>query len=475
MIKLGASLGGVLEQITIRRDSGKPLARQIFEQISGLILDGKIRPGERLPSSRALAEELGISRNVALEATDQLIAEGFLESRKGSGVFAASGIGVHPKSRRENVEFEKIGFEEIREDIVDFRSGLPDMDYFPRYIWLRITKEIYSCSKYDPLSYNQPEGSLELRKEIAAYVCSRRGANCDAGRIVITSGTTQAVNMASKLLVTQKKHIAFLEDPITCDIQAIIKSNGATVRGVELEADGIKTPPDNPSVSFIYVTPSHQFPIGYAMSVQKRNALLDYANRNKAYIVEDDYDSEFRFDGPPVSCIQGLDPDKVIYIGTFSKTLCPAFRIAYMILPDHLVAKGRRQKWFMDLHNPVPNQLILAEFLARGHYTRHIAKMRRLYKKRRETLEAELYKNFGKKVEILGSRTGIHLCARFRGYNFDNKLLSLIEDAGCKVYPVEKHTINKGKYSDTLILGYGRLPEEKITEGIKIFATAIRG
>lgn len=457
-----------IKQITVSRAKKIPLSRQLFGQISRLILNGTMRAGERIPSSRALADMLLLSRNVVTEAMEQLAAEGFLESRKGSGTYVAEGIRVQKVREPEKIEFEKVGFEDVRTDITDFRSGLPDMRHFPRHIWLQITKEVYSSSLFDPLSYHQPEGSKILRDEIASYISSRRGGDCSPEQIVITSGTTQAISLVSRLLINKKKHVVFIEDPITMDIQEIIRNNNGTVKGVQVENDGIAVPPQVNNGAFIYTTPSHQFPLGITMTVQKRTALLEYVRKTGIYLVEDDYDSEFRFDGPPVSCIQGLDPEKVIYIGTFSKTLCPAFRIGYLVLPYKLVNRGRQLKWFTDLHSPIPNQLVLAEFIRRGHYTRHITKMRKIYKERRLFFEKELKNLFNEQIEILGSSTGIHLCVKFHGVKFDQLLLAEIEKAGAKVYPVEIHTLKKGKYSDTVILGYGCLEKEQIKKGIKV-------
>ncbi len=461
-------------QITVERDKKTALSRQLFEQISHLILNGTMKAGERLPSSRAMADMLSLSRNVVMEALDQLTAEGFLEAHKGSGTFVAEGIRIQKNHHTEQIEFDKVVFEDVRTDITDFRSGLPDMKYFPRHIWLQITKEIYSSSLFDPLSYHQPEGSLRLREETASYINSRRGGDCSPGQIVITSGTTQAISIVSRLLIDRIRHIVFIEDPITMDIQEIIRNNNGTVKGIRVEDDGIAVPSRINGGSFIYTTPSHQFPLGITMTVQKRTALLEYVRKTGIYLVEDDYDSEFRFDGPPVSCIQGLDPEKVIYIGTFSKTLCPAFRIGYLVLPHKLVNRGRQLKWFTDLHSPIPNQLVLAEFIKRGHYTRHIKKMRKIYRERTPLIENELKNSFGTKAEIIGGKTGIHLCARFPGMNFDKHLLTELENNGAKVYPVEMHTLKKGEYSDTVILGYGCLENGKIKEGIMVLRKVLK-
>jgi GntR family transcriptional regulator/MocR family aminotransferase len=209
------------------------------------------------------------------------------------------------------------------------------------------------------------------------------------------------------------------------------------------------------------------------MPIQRRARLLEYAQRRGTYVVEDDYDSEFRYDSPPISSIQGLDPQRVIYIGTFSKTLCPSMRIGYIVFPPQLVTRGREVKWFTDLHNSSVDQLILARFIADGHFLRHVHGMKKAHRALRRVLVDSLGKHFGDRTEVLGHPAGLHLCARFRGVRFTRELVTRIESAGAKVYPVEEHAIRKGRWADTIILGYGMLSPRKIDEGVRILGAEL--
>ena len=263
---------------------------------------------------------------------------------------------------------------------------------------------------------------------------------------------------------------------MTADIQSITRAFGGRILPVRVDEQGmdVEALPPRARPGFIYVTPSHQFPLGATMPIQSRARLLHYARSRGAYVVEDDYDSEFSYDSPPISSIQGLDPQRVVYIGTFSKTLCPSLRIGYIVFPPELVSRGREVKWFTDLHNSSVDQLILARFISEGHFVRHVHAMKKAHRALRQSLVESLEKHFGARAVVLGSAAGLHLCARFRGIRFTPALLSRIEAAGAKVYPVEEHAIRKGRWADTLILGYGMLTPQRINEGIRILRSSVR-
>jgi GntR family transcriptional regulator/MocR family aminotransferase len=332
-------------------------------------------------------------------------------------------------------------------------------------------RQVFEIPPEDMFAYGHPEGRLELRRAICDYVVNQREVICHPEQIVVTAGTTQAIGIACRLLLGERKDVV-LEDPITYDIQLIVKSHGATLHPVPVDNDGLRTDLLPPALTpaFVYVTPSHQFPIGGTMPIQRRIDLLHYAEKTGAYLVEDDYDSEFRFDGPPLSSLHGLHPDRVVYIGTFSKTLCPAIRIGYLVLPEKLISLGRSSKWQSDLHNEITSQLALARFISCGHYLRHVAKMRKHYRQRRNDLVRGLAENFGERVEIEGSATGLHLVARFLGYRFSPTFFAATETAGARFYPVASHAVRPGRHHDELLLGYGNLSAEEITAGLAILA-----
>lgn len=453
--------------LTIDRSQKTPLIRQIYKQLRIKILNGEISAGSRLPSTRQLAEELEVSRNVILEAYDQLLAEGFLEGQRGAGTFVAEGALLKKTDTIVSYMLED-SYSKKNNNIIDFRSGIPALDLFPRKQWGQLAKRVSNETDHSLFGYDSPEGRIELRSELSDYLLRTRGVECHPDQLVITTGATQALTLIAKLLISANDKV-IIEDPITHEIQTIFQSYGASIFPIRVDENGMDTSqiPQEIKPAFIYVTPSHQFPIGGTLPIQRRIQLIKYARKVENYIVEDDYDSEFRYEGPSISSLQGLDPNRTIYIGTFSKILSPALRLGYLILPPALVERGRTLKYFSDLHTPSLEQLTLALFIKEGHLEKHIFRMKKIYRKRRDYLKAQLFNAFGDTVKIHGDSTGLHLVVEFDGVHFTENLLSKIYDHGIKVYPVELHTINKGLYSNHIILGFGNLDEDKIAEGIQ--------
>ncbi|MCT1540042.1 MULTISPECIES: MocR-like pyridoxine biosynthesis transcription factor PdxR [Lysinibacillus] len=458
--------------IPIDRALDIPLNRQIYQQIREKILSGQLQAGEKLVSTRELSVELKVSRNVILEAYDQLLAEGFLIARRGAGTFVAEGT-LLPQQTKPLIT-NKAGDPIVGKEVVNLRSGIPALDLFPRKTWARISNQLWHDSESSILGYGVPEGRIELRHTLAHYLLRTRGVECHPEQIIITSGATQAMMLVSRLLLSSND-IAIMEDPITNDIQTIFKASGATIYPVPVDDFGMKTSllPDNIDPKLVFLTPSHQFPLGSTLPIQRRIQLIEYARKNHCFLIEDDYDSEFRYEGPPVSSLQGLDPELVLYIGSFSKILSPALRIGYIILPTQLTEKCRQLKWFTDLHTPSLDQLILSRFIQEGYMERHITKMKKFYKSQRDFLIQCLQSTFSHNIKIFGYSTGMHLVAEFEKIDFTRNLLVKIEQFGVKVYPVEDHTIKKGKYNNRLIIGYGHLQKHEIELGITRLFQAI--
>ncbi|GIN98994.1 GntR family transcriptional regulator [Siminovitchia terrae] len=455
--------------IPIDRKRDIPFVRQIYIQIRTQILRGDLPAGERLPSTRQLSNELQVSRNVILEAYEQLIAEGYIEARQGSGTYVAEGTYLQ---QVHNVKCDT-GFQDdastgAEKDMINFRSGIPDLRLFPRKTWAKLSYDVCHDISHNILSYGNPEGRPELRHALSRYLVKSRGVHCQPHQLVITSGATQALTLVAKLVLSAGDKV-ILEDPITNDIQTIFSSPGSLLHPIPVDEYGMRTeliaPDINPKC--IFVTPSHQFPLGSTLPIQRRIQLIQYARATGCYIVEDDYDSEFRYEGSPISSLQGLDPDHVIYIGSFSKILSPALRLGYLILPPRLIEQCRKLKWFSDLHTPSLEQIILGRFIEEGYLERHILKMKKVYKKRRDHLVDLLINHFSHEVRVFGHSTGLHLIAEFKDKIFTEELLKKILHAGVHVYPVEDHTIQKGKHQNRIILGYGHLCEEDIEEGIR--------
>jgi GntR family transcriptional regulator/MocR family aminotransferase len=462
--------------ITIDRTLDMPLTRQVYEQIRTQILKGELVAGERLPPTRELASNLGISRNVVVEVYEQLLAEGYIETRLGSGTYVAEGAYLSQQVRTDYLSFfEMQHLKDETNDVIDFRSGIPALDMFPRHIWGQTAKRVCIETPHSIFGYGHPEGRIELRHILSLYLKRTRGVHCHPDQLVITSGATQALSLIAKLLLSPGDEV-MIEDPITHEIQTIFSSTGAVLHPIPVDEQGMKTDliPPNKKPRFIFVTPSHQFPLGGTLPIQRRIQLIQFARTVDCFIVEDDYDSEFRYQGAPIHSLQGLDPDRVIYIGTFSKILSPALRLGYLVLPPSLTKRCQDLKWFTDLHAPSLQQLTLARFIDERHLERHIRKMKKIYKARRDHLKKCLVEQFGTKVKISGDSTGLHLVAEFQNIEFSNeKVQEIMADHKVKIYPVELHAIRKGVHQNKIILGYGNLTIEEIEEGIHRLKSAL--
>lgn len=465
--------------LSIDRDSQVPLIRQIYLELRRQILKGRLAAGQKLPATRAFAAQLQVSRNVVLEAYDQLIAEGYLEGRSGSGTYVAQGAAWQVVNANQSVD--QVTSSDIRNvpqsistDIIDFRSGIPALDHFPRQLWGRLSKQVCAAAMAESYGYGTPEGQIELRSVLANYLQRTRGVICQPEQIVITSGAAQAFGLVAKLLVAPGESI-LLEDPVPAEIRHIFSGQQAVLQAVPVDNQGIQTHllSQAPVPRFILVTPSHQFPLGSVLTIQRRIELLEFAKTRGCLIVEDDYDSEFRYEGTPVSSLQGLDPERVIYIGTFSKILAPALRLGYLVLPAAYVAACRELKRLSDLHTSSLEQLTLAAFIEAGHLERHILQMRKLYRRRRNGLQQSLTALFSDRVQFHGNSTGLHLVAEFLDVEFTPEVLQRIAQQQVKVYPVAAYATDKAPYRQQIVLGYGNLSLNEIEIGIQRLYTAL--
>ncbi len=460
--------GKTLLWIPIDRSLDIPLKRQVYEYIRNQILHGDLKGGERLPATREFASQLGISRNVLIEAFEQLLAEGYIVGHQGAGTFVAQGAFLEQEQKREQNKVSSISKGNQNEkDMIDFRSGIPALDMFPRKEWGKLSKEVCIDTPNSIFGYGYPEGRTELREVLSHFLRKTRGVVCHPEQIVVTSGATQAFSLITRLLLSQGDRV-IIEDPITHEIQTIFTSTGATLCPIPVDELGIRTDRliTKLKPKFILVTPSHQFPLGSILPIQRRIQLIQFARASNCYVVEDDYDSEFRYEGQPINSLQGLEPEKVIYVGTFSKNLSPALRIGYLVLPQALIEECRQLKWFQDLHTPSLDQMILARFIEDGLLERHIRKMRKIYMKRREVLRNALVREFGDLMRLSGDSTGLHLIVDFPSVEVTEKMVEKFYLNGVKVYPVERHSFHKGRHQNKLILGYGNLRAEEIEEGV---------
>ncbi|WP_123040569.1 PLP-dependent aminotransferase family protein [Cohnella candidum] len=452
---------------------------QIYALLRDRILQGQLRIGRRLPSTRDLSGELGASRSVIVEVYEQLIAEGYVEGRVGSGTFVAdwkSGGFVEGPLSGDAASSMPITFERTkRNPYIDFMPSFPSLQDVPLARWTAAYRECAAIADPAVLGYGDPAGGPELRLQIARLLLQTKGFRCSPAQVIVTAGATQALSLLSKLLLAPGKTIV-TEDPTANFILDIFVSSGANVEPVPVDRHGLCVTELKDAIrpAAVFVTPSHQFPFGGILPIQRRLQLLEYARRTGCYIIEDDYDSEFRYSGMPVRAMREWDAERVIYVGTFSKKLFPALRIGYMVVPEALVEPLVHIKKTADFHVPALPQLALARFMAEGQLDRHVARMKRVYARRRARLLASLRQWFGSDVETDGDAAGLHLVADFSGVRFDDALTEAIKERGVLVYPAESFAIRKGRYESKLILGFGNVTERQIEDGVRTLADVLK-
>jgi GntR family transcriptional regulator/MocR family aminotransferase len=464
--------------------SGVPLHRQLYDAIRAAIVDGRITPGTRLPSTRALAAALAVSRATITSSFAQLHSEGYLEATTGSGTFVSNDLPrespvERPRSRERTSEAsirlstygaslaDAAPLEPPRvPGTIDFRDGRPAFDAFPFAAWRRyVTHAIGTDGAW--LDYSpDPAGDPDLREAIAAYLGRARAVRAQAGDVVIVSGSQQAIDIVARVLI-QPGDVVALEEPGYLGAQRTFAANGADLRPIPVDADGLRVDVlerDAEHARLVYVTPSHQFPLGVVLSADRRRALLRWAERAGAIVVEDDYDSAYRYEGRPIPALAGIDESgRVIYVGTFSKTMFPALRIGYVVVPPALLGVVLAAKAFSDRQSPILEQRALAAFIAGGDFERHLRRMRVLYRARRAALLAALRAAFGDDAAVVGDRAGMHLVVRLRGAGPDFTERALA--AGVALMSTDAHHL-RGGVAGEYIFGFAEHDEATIAEGI---------
>ncbi len=455
----------------IDRTLAEPICRQIYRQLQSQILSGELRQGEALVSTRQMASDLGVSRSTVVEAYDMLLAEGFLESRQGSQTVVAQGVAMQ-LPREKPAQPSEARKRQIR---ADFTTGRPDLEQFPRAQWIRLLHQAAQDLQPDDYGYSGPKGYAPLRTEIAAWLSRSRGISVDARDVFITAGATHALRILADLLCANRGRV-IMEDPCHKGLYDTLTACNCEIVPIPADDHGIcadlLTGQEN--ARMIYVTPSHQFPLGGILPAARRAGLIRYAREHEIYLVEDDYDSEFRFSGAPISPLYALDPQRVIYIGTFSKTAFPALRIGFVLLPKELQSRWGYLRTHHDVQNPMFEQAALAEFLRSRALDRHIRAMRNRYAKRRQALVTALLEEFGTDCTVCGDAAGLHLAASFSGKRFDQQFQAFCLECGVVVSTMESHCITKRQHADQLLLGYGHLSPEEIAGGVRLLAACIR-
>lgn len=483
--------------IRLSSDERISLQCQLFEQMRGLILAGTLRSGEKLPSSRTLSQTLGVSRNTVILACARLADEGYIDMRGSVGTFVSSQVPDLSLCAEQHLT-EAIGATATtptpplphssraqtllnphrRRLIADFWVGRPDARSFPINIWTKLIHGRLLSAGTALTEYQDPAGLLELRQAIVNHLRPARGIKATAEQVIIVGGCQDGLNLISRMLVSHAT-TAVLEDPCYQGAAYLFESLGARVHPIAVDANGIMTerlPHDRCCVA--YVTPSHQYPLGVTLSLDRRLELIRWAAATGSYILEDDYDSDFRFNGPPIAALKGLDgPERVIYLGTFSKCLGAGLRIGYVLVPPALVQLARQTKTLMSNGQPWLEQAALADFMRTGAYERHLRKIRQLYLARRNTLLTSLARNFGES-NVLGSEAGMHVVWQLpKGLPAASAVQSIALEQGVGVYAVGSGgavELGTSGCSDRhLVLGFSSLSEREIELGISRLADAL--
>ena len=456
--------------IDLRDDSDAGLARRIYLALKERILSGQMRQGEALPSTRELAKTLGVSRNTVCTAYDMLWTEGFILSRQGAPSRVADGLQIQPSRQVKSVREAEPGTPDIH---WDFKTGQPDLSEFPWKAWNEMIKNAADDLSATELAYGGPKGHEPLCDEIARWLLRARGMEVDPEDVFITSGSTQALYLLVEILRKSRRAFA-LENPSHPGIRTTANDKGIPICWMPVDANGADISAlGGKAVSAVYVTPSHQFPLGGILPASRRASLIRLADQNDFYIIEDDYDSEFRYSGMPVSPIYAMDPSRVIYVGTFSKTMFPALRIGFVVLPEALQHKWRHSRNYLDVQNPVLEQAALARFLQTRKMDKHIRRMRQAYSEKRDALLTALHDSFGDSVTPWGDVSGLHTALQFPGYTFEREFIHRCADQGIRIAPVSQYCTSEADHVDKLLIGYGHLRIEQIREGIKILGTVV--
>ncbi|RKP48238.1 PLP-dependent aminotransferase family protein [Trinickia fusca] len=489
----------------LERGTTEPMYRQVLRLVQQAILTGQLAPGTKLPSSRTLAEDLDIARNTVLRVYDQLTAEGYVLSTTGSGTYVAdtrpdtAAVRARPVARAGNAGTDASATPAVapaapahahlsargrqliaRAGVAPkqwgaFMPGVPDVTEFPSRTWSRLQARLWKQANPELLTYAPGGGYRPLRRALSDYLRVARSVKCTPDQIIITTGIHQSMDLAVRLL-TDVGDRAWVEEPCYWGARSVLQSAGLVLAPVPVDSEGLnprgralKEPP-----RLALVTPSHQYPLGMVMSLARRRTLLEYARQHDVWIVEDDYDSEFRYGSRPVASLQGLDEaGRVIYVGSLGKTLYPGLRIGYMVAPEHLVETFRTGVAELYREGQLMHQAVLAEFIMDGHLTSHVRRMRALYGERRQILIDAIAARFGDSLPVMGDEAGLHLVLGLPGTADDRAITNAAFDAGVIVRPLSAYYSDEEVARRGLLLGYACVPHERIGPAFDTLAGVI--
>ena len=464
------------------------LNEQLFEWLRQGILQGELKPGQKLPSSRQQALTSGVSRNVVVTAYEQLVAEGYAEARVGAGTFVAATLpdtslrdiatpvqSEPPEPRLSSYARRALALRPgsphatMSSPLYDFRYGLSPVDERLQTLWRRTLSR---CARTPELNYGDTQGYFPLREALAVYLAQGRGVSCSPEQVIVTNGSQQALDLVARVLLEPGDRI-LLENPCYQGARQVFAAAGAEVVPAPVDEEGLVLP--DTAAKLAYVTPSHQFPTGVVLSVTRRLELLAWAQEHDAFVLEDDYDSEYRYVGRPVPAVYGLGgSDRVLYVGTFSKVLFPALRLGFLVSPPALVPAVLAAKWLTDRHSATLEQAALALFMTEGHFERHLRRTRVQNAARRQALLNALDEHLGNRAEVTGTNAGIHALVWLNGVSPEKQddLVGRARAAGVGIYPVTPY-FSQPPERLGLLLGYAALDEVRINEGIRRLAQVL--
>jgi GntR family transcriptional regulator / MocR family aminotransferase len=485
--------------LALQREGGEAMHRQLYSTFRSAILDGGFAPGTRLPSTRALADDLGVSRTTVLQAFERLVSEGYATARSGAGTRVAMSLNT-TAHRRSAIRVEGRGtrapereprlsrashamIDEFKSPrpphrMVPFALGYPAIDEFPVALWARLIGRLWRTRASEMLSFTDIRGYPPLREAIAHYVMTARGVRCTAEQVIVVNGAQHGIDLMARVLL-DPGDAAWVEEPGYRPVRAALRAAGAQIVRVPVDEHGIDVREGErraPHARLAFVTPSYQAPLGVTLSLERRLALLDWAARADAWVLEDDYNGEYRYDTDPIPAVHALDrAGRVIYIGTFSKTVAPGLRVGYLVLPPSLLDAATRARLASDLHTPVPEQAVFAEFLAGGHFARHIRRTRDLYRQRQKNLLELAPEMTGGLLDVRPAPAGMRLLGLLpRGVDASAVSWAAAE-RGVLVTPLSRSapaSMMDGR--EGLLLGYAAYDREASREALRVLAQVIR-
>jgi GntR family transcriptional regulator/MocR family aminotransferase len=464
----------------------------VYEAIRRAITEQVLPSGSRLPSTRSLATDLNVSRNTILAAFDQLLDEGYVAAKTGSGTyvtykqqdeFSKNPRTINPFNIDGNLGLSKRGLVASNSpdnhlnshEVQPFTPGEDDYSRFPIALWRRLLNRHWRALNPSLLDSSHDGGYLPLRQAIADYLRVSRAVNLSVDQVIITSGTQQSIDLCARLL-TDHNDCAWIENPCYWAARRVLEVNGLQLHPVSVDSEGMA-----PSIKdfrvkprLIYTTPSHQYPKGMVMSYGRRHLLLDYAQNSNAWIIEDDYDSEFRFEGRPISSLQGMDQHgRVLYLGTFSKVMYPGIRLGYMVIPPQLVASFKNGLYELQRPGQVMIQAALADFIEEGHFASHIRRLRQTYGERRRLLQTALAPISSVGARLSPVDSGLHLVVEFDSNTDDVHVAEMVAQHGLRVYPLSNYCVGESREKG-LLIGYAYAATEQIAQYGNILADAIQ-